>query len=781
MHPETLGGQLPPWQRKQPSNAVAEVVDISRTQTPHNIDLEAQDVTSPPPEAVDTSKIKQELPDSPERSTSLATQSQKEKLTQTLARIGKQRWRETSRRQKQTESEVVKVEDQCGNERKRKVSSAPKKVKAEIAAADIEQWANTHIEWVTRELGARISASLSDCNEVRDCDVCQRTEAVMASQVRAGDGELCGSKQQDHPFKPLAPVQCSGRCGRWIHPSCDQMRVTAAKRESQHTCADCVRRESLCGICGGQCEPSNGITCSFPQCSYRYHAACLQLIAVVEWTGPKRFICPLHTCAFCATRVSPCQSFVRCLECCVTYHSPHCVPPGLPPQSLRYIRCVRHTPLSKGNRKISSDTCSVCYGHGELLCCETCPATSHLNCVQNAVQVEASTSSRGQVPLVSSNGSGATGGIAAIGPKGEWHCRACMNGTAPMLGDVVWVKYASSRWWPAQIVPSGDNTPIPARLVQRNSNPTNFVVMFFGEHELGFVGQKAVVPFADRPLYNYAISRQLDVNYKKGVLEAKEVYSKLIAGRAVTTAPTASLEFEPLHKNINLLPKSVRMHMDDEACMCTVSGGACRPNTSCMNREQMVECNSKICPCGDKCENQFFRKGPRARKVTPLEVEGGEVGLQAGENIPAHSFILEFRGELITTEEVKHRIMCGTGMEKHMVALQHGITVDATKKGTNARFIRSIASAQSANCHLQLWVVGGAMRVGVFATRRIDKGEEILWCAGSKVVPNLTQEADKNSNKRKPKRPKTHKSALNVFSTHFQITVDLLPPQRPAE
>jgi len=53
---------------------------------------------------------------------------------------------------------------------------------------------------------------------------------------------------------------------------------------------------------------------------------------------------------------------------------------------------------------------------GTLLCCETCPAAYHAECLN--IQP----------------------------PEGSWYCKSCSSGNKPLYGDIVWVKVGNYRW-----------------------------------------------------------------------------------------------------------------------------------------------------------------------------------------------------------------------------------------------------------------------------------------------------------------------------------------------
>ena len=70
----------------------------------------------------------------------------------------------------------------------------------------------------------------------------------------------------------------------------------------------------------------------------------------------------------------------------------------------------------------------VCSDGGELVCCDACPAAYHPDCIQGAQ------------------------GLQPLPPAGSgeiWRCPDCVNGTKAVVGDVVWAKVGTQRFWPA--------------------------------------------------------------------------------------------------------------------------------------------------------------------------------------------------------------------------------------------------------------------------------------------------------------------------------------------
>ena len=117
--------------------------------------------------------------------------------------------------------------------------------------------------------------------------------------------------------------------------------------------------------------------------------------------------------------------------------------------------------------------------------------------------------------------------------------------------------------------------------------------------------------------------------------------------------------FTPLKKNIYVdrkkkLPKTDEM----EPCFCVPKPeeetGIEYNNISyncgerCLNRMMSTECDDDTCNCGDACANRKFQKHEYAY-VYPMPSGGKGWGLSAGEFIQRGSFIMQYIGEIFST------------------------------------------------------------------------------------------------------------------------------------
>ena len=132
------------------------------------------------------------------------------------------------------------------------------------------------------------------------------------------------------------------------------------------------------------------------------------------------------------------------------------------------------------------------------------------------------------------------------------------------------------------------------------------------------------------------------------------------------------------------------------------------------------------CGCGAECQNQRFLRKMYA-DVSVIQTEKKGYGLRANKNLKANDFIFEYIGEVIG-ENVFRRRMQQYDEEgiKHFyfMSLTKGEFVDATKRGNLGRFCNHSCNP---NCYVDKWVVGDKLRMGIFAERKIQAGEELVF------------------------------------------------------
>lgn len=154
---------------------------------------------------------------------------------------------------------------------------------------------------------------------------------------------------------------------------------------------------------------------------------------------------------------------------------------------------------------------------------------------------------------------------------------------------------------------------------------------------------------------------------------------------------------------------------------------ACGEDSDCINRLTLIECVNGLCgACGEDCQNQRFQKKQYA-DIAVFQTEKKGYGVRAETDIEAHQFIYEYMGEVIEEEEFRDRLVEYDQKKfKHFyfMMLQNGEFIDATIKGSLARFCNHSCNP---NAYVNKWVVAGKLKMGIFAKRKILKGEEITF------------------------------------------------------
>lgn len=153
---------------------------------------------------------------------------------------------------------------------------------------------------------------------------------------------------------------------------------------------------------------------------------------------------------------------------------------------------------------------------------------------------------------------------------------------------------------------------------------------------------------------------------------------------------------------------------------------ACGPGSDCINRITTIECLQGNCDCGDGCQNQRFQRQQYAA-VDVIATEHKGFGLRAMSDLEKDCFVYEYVGEVIDEPRFRSRLeLYDKSGIKHFyfMMLQRGEYIDATKRGCLARFCNHSCNP---NCYVDKWVVGTKLKMGIFAKRAIQRGEELTF------------------------------------------------------
>ncbi|XP_011926091.1 PREDICTED: histone-lysine N-methyltransferase NSD3 isoform X5 [Cercocebus atys] len=393
-------------------------------------------------------------------------------------------------------------------------------------------------------------------------------------------------------------------------------------------------------------------------------------------TGMSKKDTVCQICESSGDSLIPCEG-----ECCKHFH----------------LECLGLTSLPD-----SKFVCMECKTGGRLLCCESCPASFHPECLSIEM------------------------------PEGCWNCNDCKAGKKLHYKQIVWVKLGNYRWWPAEIC---NPRSVPLNIQGLKHDLGDFPVFFFGSHDYYWVHQGRVFPYVEGDKSFAEGQTSINKTFKKALEEAAKRFQELKAQRESKEA----LEIEknsrkpPPYKHIkaNKVIGKVQIQVADLSeiprCNCKPADeNPCGLESECLNRMLQYECHPQVCPAGDRCQNQCFTKRlyPDA-EIIKTERRGW--GLRTKRSIKKGEFVNEYVGELIDEEECRLRIKRAhenSVTNFYMLTVTKDRIIDAGPKGNYSRFMNHSCNP---NCETQKWTVNGDVRVGLFALCDIPAGMELTF------------------------------------------------------
>ncbi|XP_018618030.1 histone-lysine N-methyltransferase NSD3-like isoform X2 [Scleropages formosus] len=507
-------------------------------------------------------------------------------------------------------------------------------------------------------------------------------------------------------------VACEGGCCRLFHQEC--LGLTSLP-EGTFTCVECRTGSHTCFSC--KVLSAEVKRCSVNGCGRFYHETCARKYPSAT-SDPNGLRCPQHCCATCCLERDLQKAskghLMRCMRCPVAYHTgDNCVAAGSVVITPHIIICSNHS-SSKKNGHLTSPVnvgwCFICARAtkknigkgGRLLCCESCPASFHPECLNIEM------------------------------PEGTWCCSECRAGRKPHYKQIVWVKLGSYRWWPAEIC---NPRLVPFNIQTLKHDIGEFPVFFFGSHDYYWIGRGRVFPYVESDR-NFA-EGQMGINktFKKALEEAARRFQELKAQRESREA----LEQErnsrrpPPYKFIksNKPVGKVQVHVADLSeiprCSCKPTDESpCGRDSQCLNRMLQYECHPQVCPAGDRCHNQHFSQRLFA-ETEVFKTDRCGWGLRTKQDLKKGDFVMEYVGELIDLEECRLRIKHANENRVtnfYMLTLTKDRVIDAGPKGNFSRFMNHSCSP---NCETQKWTVNGDVRIGLFTLCDIEAGTELTF------------------------------------------------------
>ncbi|XP_047703116.1 histone-lysine N-methyltransferase NSD2 isoform X3 [Prionailurus viverrinus] len=385
--------------------------------------------------------------------------------------------------------------------------------------------------------------------------------------------------------KPGSLLLCEGPCCGAFHLACLGL---ARRPEGRFTCSECASGIHSCFVCK---ESKTDVRrCVVSQCGKFYHEACVRKFPLTVFES-RGFRCPLHSCVTChaSNPSNPRPSkgkMMRCVRCPVAYHGGDaCLAAGCSVIASHSIICTSHFTARKGKRHhahVNVSWCFVCSKGGSLLCCESCPAAFHPDCLSIEM------------------------------PDGSWFCNECRAGKKLHFQDVVWVKLGNYRWWPAEVCHPKN---VPPNIQKMKHEIGEFPVFFFGSKDYYWTHQARVFPYMEGDRGSrYQGVRGIGRVFKNALQEAEARFREIKLQREARETQESERKPPPYkHIKVNKPYGKVQIHTADISeipkCNCKPTDeNPCGFDSECLNRMLMFECHPQVCPAGEYCQNQCFTK-----------------------------------------------------------------------------------------------------------------------------------------------------------------------------
>ncbi|KJX98894.1 hypothetical protein TI39_contig384g00013 [Zymoseptoria brevis] len=172
---------------------------------------------------------------------------------------------------------------------------------------------------------------------------------------------------------------------------------------------------------------------------------------------------------------------------------------------------------------------------------------------------------------------------------------------------------------------------------------------------------------------------------------------------------------------------------EDARCACFQSGRECDPDLCgdcgvCDILNPVHRHDDRILQA--RCRNASIQRGvPKHTILGDSGVHG--LGLYACEDIRAHEYVGEYKGEIITKEEADRR---GSVYEhqklSYLFSLNQKQEIDSTYFGTKIRFINHAGDGKGNNLYPRIIMVNTVYRIALYASRYIRAGEELFFDYG---------------------------------------------------
>ncbi|XP_036113485.1 histone-lysine N-methyltransferase NSD2 isoform X2 [Molossus molossus] len=397
------------------------------------------------------------------------------------------------------------------------------------------------------------SASLTE-NEVSDgpgdeppespCESADETQTEVSFSSKKSERGVAAKK--DHVCqvceKTGSLLLCEGPCCGAFHPACLGL---SRPPEGRFICSECTSGIHSCFVCKESAAEVR--RCAVSQCGKFYHDACVRKFPLTVFES-RGFRCPLHSCVSChasnPSNPRPAKGkMMRCVRCPVAYHGGDaCLAAGCSVIASHSIVCTAHFTARKGKRHhthVNVSWCFVCSKGGSLLCCESCPAAFHPDCLSIDM------------------------------PDGSWFCNDCRAGKKLHHQDIVWVKLGNYRWWPAEVCHPKN---VPPNIQKMKHETGEFPVFFFGSKDYYWTHQARVFPYMEGDRGSrYQGVRGIGRVFKNALQEAEARFREIKLQREARETQESERK-PPPYKHIKgeFVNEYVGELIDEEECMARI-------------------------------------------------------------------------------------------------------------------------------------------------------------------------------------------------------------------
>ena len=217
---------------------------------------------------------------------------------------------------------------------------------------------------------------------------------------------------------------------------------------------------------------------------------------------------------------------------------------------------------------------------------------------------------------------------------------------------------------------------------------------------------------------------------------------------------------------------------DSLTCPCKLLNRECDPDLchTCGATETTNPFNRDQDPPPNSCYNTDIQRGVRKRLLVGESSHPGDIGFGAYMAEPAKhgEFIAEYVGEIISEAEAVRRSEIYDKLKVSFIFdLNKEVTIDSYRYGNIERFINH--SKKHANCKPLVKLVNGEHRIGFFATKDLDAGEELFFDYGKKFTAmHGLKEMEDVSEKKKGVALKKVREASKVMKNVTKEMGDML-------